>query len=67
MITREFDTITAIATPLGEGAIGIVRISGTEAVAIANRIFQGKNLETVDSHTLNYGHILDPDKDEILD
>ena len=67
MITREFDTITAIATPLGEGAIGIVRISGTEAVAIANRIFQGKNLETVDSHSLNYGHILDPDKDEILD
>ena len=67
MITREFDTITAIATPLGEGAIGIVRISGTEAVAIANRIFQGKNLETVDSHTLNYGHILDPDKEEILD
>ena len=67
MITREFDTITAIATPLGEGAIGIVRISGTEAIAIANRIFQGKNLETVDSHTLNYGHILDPDKDEILD
>ena len=67
MITREFDTITAIATPLGEGAIGIVRISGTEAVAIANRIFQGKNLETVDSHTLNYGHILDLDKDEILD
>ena len=67
MITREFDTITAIATPLGEGAIGIVRISGTDAVAIANRIFQGKNLETVDSHTLNYGHILDPDKDEIFD
>ncbi len=67
MITREFDTITAIATPLGEGAIGIVRISGSDAVAIANRIFQGKNLETVDSHTLNYGHILDPDRDEILD
>ena len=67
MITREFDTITAIATPLGEGAIGIVRISGTDAIAIANRIFKGKNLETVDSHTLNYGHILDPDKDKILD
>ena len=67
MITREFDTITAIATPLGEGAIGIVRISGTDAIAIANRIFKGKKLETVDSHTLNYGHILDPDKDKILD
>lgn len=67
MITREFDTITAIATPLGEGAIGIVRISGTDALSIAQSIFQGKNLETVDSHTLNYGHIVDPTRGEILD
>ena len=43
MITREFDTITAIATPLGEGAIGIVRISGTDAVAIANDVRYGLN------------------------
>lgn len=67
MITKEFDTITAIATPLGEGAIGIVRISGTNAIPIAQNIFKGKNLATVSSHTLNYGHIIDPDKDEILD
>ncbi|CQR25539.1 tRNA modification GTPase [Streptococcus varani] len=67
MITKEFDTITAIATPLGEGAIGIVRISGTDAVAIAQGIFKGKKLETVGSHTLNYGHIFDPEKNEILD
>ena len=46
-ITKEFDTITAISTPLGEGAIGIVRLSGTDAVAIANKVFKGKNLESV--------------------
>ncbi|MGT2911329.1 tRNA uridine-5-carboxymethylaminomethyl(34) synthesis GTPase MnmE [Streptococcus cameli] len=67
MITKEFDTIAAIATPLGEGAIGIVRLSGTNAIAIARSIFKGKNLETVDSHTLNYGHIVDPQKNEVLD
>lgn len=67
MITKEFDTITAIATPLGEGAIGIVRISGTNAIPIAQNIFKGKNLATVPSHTLTYGHVIDPDKDEILD
>lgn len=68
MITKEFDTITAISTPLGEGAIGIVRLSGTDAVAIANKVFKGKNLETVDSHTLNYGHVIDPAADgKIID
>ena len=67
MITREFDTIAAISTPLGEGAIGIVRLSGTDIFKIAQKIFKGKDLNSVASHTLNYGHIVDPDKDEILD
>ena len=67
MITREFDTIAAISTPLGEGAIGIVRLSGTDSFKIAQKIFKGKDLNSVASHTLNYGHIVDPDKDEILD
>ena len=67
MITKEFDTIAAISTPLGEGAIGIVRLSGTDSFAIAQKIFKGKDLIKVASHTLNYGHIVDPDKDEILD
>ena len=67
MITREFDTIAAISTPLGEGAIGIVRLSGTDSFKIAQKIFKGKDLYSVASHTLNYGHIVDPDKDEILD
>ena len=67
-ITKEFDTITAISTPLGEGAIGIVRLSGTDAVAIANKVFKGKNLETVASHTINYGHIVENDEtiDEVM-
>ena len=67
MITKEFDTIAAISTPLGEGAIGIVRLSGTDSFAIAQKIFKGKDLSKVASHTPNYGHIVDPDKDEILD
>lgn len=67
MITREFDTIAAISTPLGEGAIGIVRLSGTDSFKIAQKIFKGRDLTKVAGHTLNYGHIVDPDKDEILD
>ncbi|HGA3415009.1 TPA: tRNA uridine-5-carboxymethylaminomethyl(34) synthesis GTPase MnmE [Streptococcus agalactiae] len=66
-ITKEFDTIAAISTPLGEGAIGIVRISGTDALKISSKIYRGKDLSAIQSHTLNYGHIVDPDKNEILD
>ena len=67
MITREFDTIAAISTPLGEGAIGIVRLSGTESFAIAQKIFKGKDLNKVASHTLNYGHIIDPLTGKVMD
>ena len=67
MITREFDTIAAISTPLGEGAIGIVRLSGTESFAIAQKIFKGKDLNKVASHTLNYGHIIDPQTGKVMD
>ena len=67
MISKEFDTIAAISTPLGEGAIGIVRMSGSQAFTIAQSVFKGKNLQDVDSHTLNYGHIIDPKTQEVLD
>ena len=67
MITREFDTIAAISTPLGEGAIGIVRLSGTDSFAIAQKIFKGKDLNQVASHTLNYGHIVDPQTGKVMD
>ena len=68
MITKEFDTIAAISTPLGEGAIAIVRLSGSDAVAIAKKVFKGKDLDTVASHTINYGHIFEQERlvDEVM-
>lgn len=64
----EMDTIAAISTPMGEGAIGIVRISGEEATVIADRLYTGsKKLIEVDSHTINYGHIKDPRTDQIVE
>lgn len=56
----DLDTITAISTPVGEGAISIVRLSGNDAIVIADRLFSGKNLTQVDSHTIHYGKIIDP-------
>ncbi|WP_236975612.1 tRNA uridine-5-carboxymethylaminomethyl(34) synthesis GTPase MnmE [Membranihabitans maritimus] len=53
------DTIVAIATPQGEGALGIIRLSGREAISIANKIFKNKNLQNVNSHTLHYGCFTD--------
>ena len=62
------DTICAIATSQGVGAIAIVRVSGDESVKIVNSIFKGKDLSKVDSHTINYGHIVDNKEviDEVL-
>lgn len=56
------DTIAAISTPLGESGIGIVRLSGKDAIAIAERLFmspKGKRLSDVRSHTISYGFIMD--------
>ena len=62
------DTICAISTPLAPGAISIIRMSGSDAVSIANKVFIGKDLENVDDHTINYGHIYDGDEliDEVM-
>lgn len=62
------DTIVAISTALGVGAISIVRLSGNEAIEIVNNCFKGKDLTKVESHTINYGHIIDNDEviDEVL-
>ena len=62
------DTIVAISTSLGVGAISIVRLSGNEAIEIVNNCFKGKDLTKVESHTINYGHIIDNDEviDEVL-
>ncbi len=68
-ITQEFDTIAAISTPPGEGAISIVRLSGDQAVEIADRVFKAgsKQLVKVASHTIHYGHIVDPKDDKLMD
>ena len=51
------DTIVALATPPGIGAIGVIRLSGVNAVKIANQNFKGKDLEQQASHTLHFGTI----------
>ena len=62
------DTICAISTPLAPGAISIIRMSGSGAISIANKVFVGKDLEKVNDHTINYGHIYDGDEliDEVM-
>ena len=62
------DTIAAISTALGVGAISIVRVSGEDAISIVNSIFKGKDLSKVETHTINYGFIVDNDEviDEVL-
>lgn len=66
-IVTEYDTIAAISTPPGEGAISIVRLSGDQAVKIAEHVFKGTNLLKVPSHTIHYGHIVDPETKRELD
>ncbi|GAB3054014.1 tRNA uridine-5-carboxymethylaminomethyl(34) synthesis GTPase MnmE [Virgibacillus ainsalahensis] len=63
----ETDTITAISTPTGEGAIAIVRLSGPEAISITAQVFQGKDLKAVDSHTIHYGKIIDPETGDVAE
>ena len=53
------DTIAAISTALGVGAISIIRVSGDDSVKIVNKIFKGKDLTKVKSHTIHYGHIME--------
>jgi tRNA modification GTPase len=62
------DNICAIATPYGIGAISVIRASGPEAITLVNKIFKGKDLTKVKSHTIHYGHIMDNEEeiDEVL-
>jgi tRNA modification GTPase len=62
------DTIVALATAPGVGAIGVIRLSGNNAIAITDRVFKGKKLQAQPSHTIHYGHIVDSDKiiDEVM-
>ncbi|MFQ5455777.1 MAG: tRNA uridine-5-carboxymethylaminomethyl(34) synthesis GTPase MnmE [Nitrospirota bacterium] len=64
------DTICAVSTPVGEGGIGIIRLSGDEAIGIAGRIFKAKNgnsIEDIPTHTINYGYIINPETEEVID
>ncbi|MBL7777016.1 MAG: tRNA uridine-5-carboxymethylaminomethyl(34) synthesis GTPase MnmE [Chitinophagales bacterium] len=62
------DTIAALATPQGTGAISVIRLSGKSAIGICNSVFRGKSLEKQPSHTIHYGHIVDADSiiDEVM-
>jgi len=59
------DTIAAISTTLGVGAISIIRVSGSDSILAVNKLFKGKDLEKVDTHTIHHGYIVD--KEEIID
>jgi len=64
------DTIAAISTPLGQGGIGIVRLSGPEALAIAQKLFKPASTEfpgKIESHRLYYGHIVQPRTTQVVD
>lgn len=66
----ELDTIAAISTPMGEGAIAIVRLSGDQAIDIADKLFKGvggKRIKEVGTHTIHYGHIIDPKTAEVAE
>lgn len=66
-VLTQFDTIAAISTPIGEGGISIVRLSGEDAIEIASKIFKGRNLKQVPTHTIHYGHIINPKTKDIID
>ena len=67
-ITERDDTIVALATPQGVGAIAVIRLSGKDAIRLTNEVFRGKDLEKQASHTIHFGTIRDGDKiiDEVL-
>ena len=62
------DTIVALATPHGIGALAVIRLSGDNSISIVNSVFKGKDLDQQSTHTIHYGHIVDGDRviDEVL-
>ncbi|GGF48930.1 tRNA uridine-5-carboxymethylaminomethyl(34) synthesis GTPase MnmE [Echinicola rosea] len=67
-ISEKEDTIIALATPQGIGAIAVIRLSGKDAIRLTNEVFTGKNLEDQASHTIHFGTIRDGERviDEVL-
>ena len=68
MTNNKEETIVALATPNGIGAIGVIRLSGPDAIVIADSVFRGKDLNLQESHTIHFGQIVDGDLllDEVL-
>lgn len=67
---KEFDTICAISTAIGEGGIAIIRVSGDKSLNIVSKIFKpknGKDIKDMKTYTMRYGHIIDIDTDELID
>lgn len=67
---KEFDTICGIATPIGEGGISIIRVSGENALNIVDKIFKGKNNNSImgmNTYTMRYGYIYELNSDKIID
>jgi tRNA modification GTPase len=67
-MSQHSDTIVALATPSGSGAIAVIRLSGPEAISITNKVFMGKDLDKQVSHTIHFGTIRDGETilDEVL-
>lgn len=61
------DTITAIATAYGEGGIGIIRISGPQTFSILKKIFVPAKKKDIENRRMTYGHIINPDENQIID
>ncbi|RYZ52542.1 MAG: tRNA uridine-5-carboxymethylaminomethyl(34) synthesis GTPase MnmE, partial [Sphingobacteriales bacterium] len=61
------ETIVALATPPGAGAIGVIRLSGPEAISITDTLFKGKKLSEQPSHTIHFGRITAPPEGRIID
>ncbi len=67
---KEFDTICAISTAIGEGGIAIIRVSGDKALDIVSKIFRpknGKDIKDMKTYTMRYGHIVDINTEELID
>ena len=60
------DTIVALSTPPGQGAIGVIRLSGPKTIPLVDAFFRGKNLEKMEGNTVHYGKIVD-EHDKIID
>lgn len=65
IIMNNSRTIAAVSTPIGTGGISVIRISGNDAVEIADRVFQGADLSAVPTHTVHYGYIVNSSGEKI--